>query len=310
MKNLAIETENLTKYFRDKVVDSLNLQVEKGSVYGFVGPNGAGKTTTIRMILGLITPTKGKVKILGHDMHDSRHHIIGRVGAMIEIPTFYPSLSGRANLELLCYYSGRTPRRGEIERLLDTVELLQDANREVCQYSLGMKQRLGLATVLLDEPELLILDEPCNGLDPDGIQQVRILIKRLTKEEGKTVFLTSHSLSEVQEVSDAIGMIVSGKLVRQESLAEMLGIDSRFLLKCRPLDKAIHLLNTLSFVSSILFAQQADYLEVETKEENIPEVLSYLATNGISVFRVEHKSKSLEEVFFESTEVLRISKAA
>jgi ABC-2 type transport system ATP-binding protein len=205
---LAIETHGLSKHFgQRKAVDGLTIRIPASSIAGFVGPNGAGKTTTIRLLLGLVRPGAGSATILGQPLtHPERY--LPRVGALIEAPAFYPSLSGRTNLEVLAHLGGYP--RSRVDQVLEIVELNDRARDRVGSYSLGMKQRLGVATALLPDPDLLILDEPANGLDPLGIIQIRDLLRRL-REQGKTIFLSSHLLGELEQVADWLVMLHQGK---------------------------------------------------------------------------------------------------
>jgi len=216
----AIVTRGLTKRYGDRcVVDHLDFTVPTGVVCGFVGPNGSGKTTTIRMLLGLVAPTEGDAVVLGHRLHDP-HAFLPRVGAMIEGPAFYPSLSGRRNLEVLARL-GRVDR-GRIDEVLRSVGLAHRAHDRYRSYSLGMKQRLGIAAALLGDPDLLILDEPTNGLDPPGIRELRALLCALA-ERGTTVFVSSHLLDELQHVCDHLVVIDQGSLVFNGAVDELLG---------------------------------------------------------------------------------------
>jgi ABC-2 type transport system ATP-binding protein len=205
---LAIETHSLSKHFgQRKAVDGLTIGIPAGTIAGFIGPNGAGKTTTIRLLLGLVRPSSGSATVLGNPISHPRTYL-SRVGALIESPAFYPSLSARTNLEVLAHLGGYP--RSRVDQVLDVVELGDRAQDSVSKYSLGMKQRLGVAMALLPDPDLLILDEPANGLDPLGIIGTRDLLRRL-REQGKTIFLSSHLLGELEQVADWLVMIHQGK---------------------------------------------------------------------------------------------------
>src|SRR5260221_2697208 len=207
---LAIETHGLSKHFgQRKAVDGLTFSIPAGAIAGFVGPNGAGKTTTIRLLLGLVRPSEGRATILGKPLADPRSYL-PRVGALIEAPAFYPSLSGRTNLEVLAHLGGHP--RSRVSQMLELVELSDRGSDPVRKYSQGMKQRLGVAMALLPDPDLLILDEPANGLDPLGIIQMRDLLRRL-REQGKTIFLSSHLLGELEQVTDWLVMLNHGKAI-------------------------------------------------------------------------------------------------
>lgn len=211
-EHLAVRTAALTRYFGDiRAVDELELHVPLGSVYGFLGPNGAGKTTTIRLLLGLTRPDKGEVCLLGQRLTvRTRRELLSRVGALVETPSLYPHLNGRENLQVTQEFVGLP--RTSIDRVLDTVGLRRDSHRLVRTYSLGMRQRLGLALALLGEPELLILDEPTNGLDPAGIHEMRNLLRELAAEHGISVFVSSHLLSGVEQMASHVGIIARGHL--------------------------------------------------------------------------------------------------
>lgn len=216
MQDSVITTTELTRRFgRVTAVDDLGLNVPHGSIYGFLGPNGAGKTTTIRLLLGLIRPHAGEARLFGEPLRQDRRDLLSRVGALVESPALYPNLTGRENLEVTRRLVGGG--KAQISLALHIVGLEADADRRVRDYSNGMKQRLGLALALLSTPELLILDEPTNGLDPAGIQEMRDLIARLPGEYGVTVFLSSHLLAEVEQVATHIGIIQEGRLRFQGS---------------------------------------------------------------------------------------------
>src|SRR5213080_1497458 len=205
---LAIETHGLSKHFgQRKAVDGLTISIPAGAIAGFVGPNGAGKTTTIRLLLGLVRPSEGSATILGQPLTHPEWYL-PRVGALIEAPAFYPSLSGRTNLEVLARLGGHP--RSRVGKMLELVELSDRGSDPVGKYSQGMKQRLGVAMALLPDPDLLILDEPANGLDPLGIIQMRDLLRHL-REQGKTIFLSSHLLGELEQVTDWLVMLNQGK---------------------------------------------------------------------------------------------------
>ena len=218
--SIVITTKNLIKTYNSRtVVNDVSISVQQGEIVGLLGPNGAGKTTAIRMLLGLIRPHAGEVHLFGAPVARNRASVMRRVGALVESPSLYPHLTGRENLEVTRRLLGAP--RNLIDLALDTVRLTQDANRRVREYSLGMRQRLGLALALLNKPKLLILDEPTNGLDPAGIHEMRDLIRRLPDEFGVTVFLSSHLLSEVEQIAGHIGIIHEGKLLFQGPLTEL-----------------------------------------------------------------------------------------
>ncbi|CAM2932218.1 ABC transporter ATP-binding protein [Clostridium sporogenes] len=221
MSNFIIETKNLTKSFESfNAVSNLNLQVKKGRIYGFLGPNGAGKSTTIRMLLGLIKPTNGEINIFGKSIKENRIKILKNTGSLVESPSYYANLTAYENLKISAKILNL--KESYIDDVLETVKLTEWKNTQVKKFSLGMKQRLGIALALIGEPDLLILDEPINGLDPEGIHEIRELIKELPKINGMSVLISSHILSEIQIMADDIGIINLGKLLFQGSLDELL----------------------------------------------------------------------------------------
>jgi ABC-type multidrug transport system ATPase subunit len=224
----AILTEDLFKTYKEvKAVDALNLSVRQGEIYGFLGRNGAGKTTTIRMLLGLITPTRGRVILAGHPVAGERRKAVAATGSLVETATFYPSLTVRENLEIQRQLTGSSHEA--LERALELTQLAEYKNRRAGRLSLGNKQRLALARALLHRPGILILDEPANGLDPAGIVEIRNLMRRLAAEEGVTVFISSHILSEIHQLADRIGIIHRGRLIeefdsRRQAVAHLLRV--------------------------------------------------------------------------------------
>lgn len=221
MSDFIIETKNLTKvYGEQKSVDNLNLHVRKGRIYGLLGRNGAGKTTTMKMLLGLTQPTEGEIKIYNKDIRGNKKKIYPRIGNLIESPGFYPNLTGTENLKIFARLRG-VPNRNAVKNALEVVGLPYNDKKLFSEYSLGMKQRLGIANAIMHDPELLILDEPINGLDPIGIAEVREFIKRLSAEQGKTILISSHILSEIALLADDIGIIDHGVLLEEESLEEL-----------------------------------------------------------------------------------------
>lgn len=298
MSEMVIETSRLTRrYGKNIVVDNVDLRVPRGEIYGFLGPNGAGKTTTIRMLLGLIRATSGAVQLFGEDLRRHRVSILRRVGSLVEAPSYYGHLTGTENLEAVRRLIGVPKKR--IAEVLEVVRLTQAANRPVKGYSLGMKQRLGIAAALLGNPQLLILDEPTNGLDPAGIQEIRRLIKDMPREYGITVLVSSHLLSEIDQMATQVGIIVGGKLIFQdriEVLRErsgprmMVGVErpheASVLLEGQGLNPQIE--------DGLLWID-------ETEPEQVSRMNQSLVTNGFSVYRLQEVKPSLEDVFLELT---------
>ncbi len=238
--DVVLRTRDLSKQYGKRLaVNNLNLEVQRGEIYGFLGPNGAGKTTTIRMALGLIAPTAGSVEILGHDISTHRASILPRVGALVETPALYLYMSGRDNLRAVASVLGGVPK-ARIDAVLELVGLGIRQKDRVRTYSLGMKQRLGVAMALLQDPDVLILDEPANGLDPAGIVEMRDLMHRLTAE-GKTVFISSHLLPEVQQICTRVAIINLGKLVKESTIEELTSGHGEFLVTLERVQEALAL---------------------------------------------------------------------
>ncbi len=296
---LAIETVGLTRQYGDlTAVDSVDLKVPGGSVYGFLGLNGAGKTTTIRMLLGLIRPNRGEVQLFGQPLKRRNLALLGRVGALVETPSLYPNLTGRENLEVTRRLIGADKQ--QIDGALTLVNLSQAADKLVRKYSLGMKQRLGLALALLNEPELLILDEPTNGLDPAGIQEIRELIRTLPVKHGMTVFLSSHLLSEVEQVATHIGIINRGKLIFQDTI-QTLQAERREHVKLGTFqpDVAVGLLQKAGY-----HARQGDEDMVMVDAHGRSEAAQInrsLMQNEQEVFHLALERLSLEDIFLKLT---------
>ncbi|MED4455270.1 ATP-binding cassette domain-containing protein [Metabacillus fastidiosus] len=298
MKEMMIETTNLTKKFKGKtVVDNINLSIKKGEIYGFLGPNGAGKTTTIRMLLGLMKPTNGKIELFGQDVKNNHIEALRKIGSLVESPSYYGHLTARENLEALRKIL-QVPKN-RIDEVLSIVRLTNDANRPVRGFSLGMKQRLGIAAAILGNPELLILDEPTNGLDPSGIHEIRDLIKNMPKQYGITVLISSHLLSEIDQIATEVGIITKGKIIYQDSIEKLRNkARPKIAIKASEMDKAKALLLT----KGILFEKQENRLISENaNDEIVAKSISILASANISIYRVEEKRKSLEEIFLELT---------
>jgi ABC-2 type transport system ATP-binding protein len=294
----AIELDGLSKsYGRLTAVAGIDLRVPAGTLYGFIGPNGAGKTTVMRMLLGLVRPTAGTGRILGRPLGDPA--ALRRTGSLVESPAFYPYLSGRRNLELLGRYAGVAPT--EAGRLLELVGLDQAAEARFRTYSLGMKQRLAVAGALLGDPELLILDEPANGLDPAGVAVMRDMLKALG-ESGRTVLLSSHLLDEVAQVCDRVAILDTGRVVADGTLAEIrsaCGTGQGIVIRAAPLAAAARLVRGLAGVTAV--TEHADRLEVSMDPGGAAAVTRALVQAGILVHEVSATGPSLEQAFLQLT---------
>jgi ABC-2 type transport system ATP-binding protein len=292
MNDLVLETNNLTKRYGDRLaVDRVSMTVRRGEVYGFLGPNGAGKTTTLRMSLGLVHPTSGSVRALGRPAGDPA--AIARVGALIEGPGFYPYLSGRANLQVMARYRGLPD--SAVDQVLERVELADRGGDRFKAYSLGMKQRLGVAAALMGDPDLIVLDEPTNGLDPGGMADMRALIMDLARG-GQTVLLSSHLLAEVEEICDRVGVISRGRLLEEATVADLRG-GRRLRIVATPLDRALAV--GMRFTEDAELHDDAVLLDVPA--ERTPHVVRALVDDGIDVHEAVVTERTLEEVFFEMT---------
>lgn len=297
VKEAVVETKNLTRRYGKKLsVNNINLKVEKGSIYGFLGPNGAGKTTTIRMLLGLIRPTSGQIHIFNQEFSKHRMQILKRVGSLVESPSYYGHLSGFENLEIVAKLI-KVPQ-SRIHEVLSIVRLTQAANQAVKGYSFGMKQRLGIATALLGNPDLLILDEPTNGLDPAGIHEIRELIKEMPKQHGITVVISSHLLSEIDQMATHVGIIDQGNLMFQDTI-ETLREQSAPKLTVhvdRPYD-AQTLLKEAGIEVSLVEEEKLELSHLDFSAT--AQMNRRLVQAGLSVYRISEQSRSLEDIFLD-----------
>jgi ABC-2 type transport system ATP-binding protein len=305
----VIEIEGLRKEFRRLrgdatiAVDRLDLSVPEGGVFGFLGPNGAGKTTTIRCLLGLVRPNEGKARLLGAETSVELAGVVGRVGSIVETPAMYPRFTGRRNLELLGRLNGIGPKA--VSRALERVDLQSRADDHVRTYSLGMKQRLGIAAALLKDPELLILDEPANGLDPAGIKEVRDLLRTLGGE-GRTVFVSSHQLPEVQMMCDRVAILSRGRCVAAGPVGEVLarGRHEALIVRLGDLRAGLEALTE----AGIDAALDSDHLRVTLSLAEAARVTETLARRGLYLSELRPEQVSLETVFLELTQELKKEK--
>jgi len=294
----ALITHGLSKSYggRPAVID-LDLEVCTGEVFGFLGPNGAGKTTTIRMALGLVRPTAGRVEVLGREVQAHRAQVLPRVGALVETPALYPYLSGRDNLRAFAHLLGGAPP-GRLDDVLDLVGLTGRERDRVRSYSMGMKQRLGLAAALLNDPELLLLDEPANGLDPAGIVEMRDLLRQLAAS-GKTVFISSHVLAEVQQICDRVAIVNLGRLVRLAPVADLVGGGGEFVLRLEDPAAALDLVRRQAWGASARLERGA--LLSPSPTGNGSDLVRFLSAAGIWPDTIDERQRSLEEIFLSLT---------
>jgi ABC-2 type transport system ATP-binding protein len=281
------------KYGNKTIIDNLSLTVESGQVYGFLGPNGAGKTTTIKMIVGLISIDSGSIKINDLDIVKDHKKAMKNVGAIVENPDLYDYLSGMENIKL--YARLRNVKKSRIDEVIELVDLKARINDKVKKYSLGMKQRLGLAVALLHKPKLLILDEPTNGLDPAGIKKLRDTLKELAHKENITVFVSSHMLSEMQLMCDEVAIIAGGKIIKVDNINNLEKANNRYILNVSDLDKS---LNVLKDICVCQIDNNNLIIEYDDKVSNI---IKELIDNDIEIYSLNNKEDSLEDEFLKIT---------
>lgn len=298
----VIEITGLTKKFKKLVaVNNLNLNVYKGDVFGFLGPNGAGKSTTIRMLLTLINPTSGSIKIFNKDLKRNRKEILSKIGAIVEKPDFYMYLTAYKNIEILAKISGMDISKKEIMDILDFVGLADRYNSKVKTFSHGMKQRLGIAQALVHDPELIILDEPTTGLDPQGIKEIRDLILLLSKEKGKTIFLSSHILREIELISTRMIIINKGTTKIEGTVEELLNMEKlKVKFETNDSENALKVIKQSDWKEKY-FSTENNYLIFEMDKHEIHPLTKFLINNNIEVSAVV-PMRSLEDYFLKITE--------
>ncbi|HEO5740208.1 TPA: ABC transporter ATP-binding protein [Streptococcus agalactiae] len=301
MKNYIIETKNLTKmYGEQKAVNSVNLHIEKGSIYGLLGRNGAGKTTIMKMILGLTDITNGEVSVFNQNIKGNEKKIYPRIGAIIETPGFYPNLTGTENLEIFALLRG-TAFPDAVKNALEVVGLPHKDKKLFGNYSLGMKQRLGIANAILHDPEVLILDEPTNGLDPIGIAEVRNFIKDLSIKKGKTILISSHILSEITLLADTVGIIDKGVLLEESSMEELNKKNRKYImLEVSDVSKTTIVLEK-EFGITNYSVEDNNHVKIYSHGLDMAKINKSLVMNGISVASSQTCNDSLEDYFKKIT---------
>jgi ABC-2 type transport system ATP-binding protein len=296
--NQIIAVKNLSFSFgNQKVLDNISLSVPKGSIYGFLGPNGSGKTTTIKLLLSLLKNNEDNISLFGESLKGNREDILKRIGSLIEAPALYHHLTGFANLKARAIIFGVTEER--IREILAIVGLTDAASKKAGKYSLGMKQRLGIGLALLSDPELLILDEPTNGLDPNGIIEIRKLIQKLATEFGKTIFISSHLLAEIERIATHVGILYHGKLSFEGKIGDLQGIKTAdILIETDRNDAAKELL-----AADYTVIQQGNVLKVAYQsQEQIASIVSALVHHKINVYSIYKEKKDLESLFLDITQ--------
>lgn len=300
MNQFPIETRELSKTFdRRTAVDQLSLQVQRGDVFGFLGQNGAGKSTTIRMLLGLAKPSSGSVSLLGRNLPEHREQALRKVGAIVDAPAFYANLTGLENLKLFSSLSGHVAAH-RYREVLRWVNLSGRENDKVRIYSHGMRQRLGLAQALLPEPELLILDEPTDGLDPQGIREIRQLLVDLAQQHGLTIFLSSHLLHEVERICNRIAIIDQGRLLYQGTVRSLLEADLQFKIRTDRTEQAFQFLT--EGLRLPVFKNGNDHLYLKIPEAEVAAVNRSLVSKGFQVLEISRHASSLEDIYFRLTQ--------
>lgn len=296
-----LQTNQLTKSIRGKaIIKDVNLHIKKGEIYGFLGSNGAGKTTVMKIITNLWKPTKGSIELFGETLTPKSYEVLKRIGSIIEFPIFYDNMTGYENLNIHCEYMGYY-NHGSIEKALDILDLKDAANKLVRDYSLGMKERLGIARAIICKPELLILDEPTNGLDPAGMKQIRDLLKILCTEYEITIMISSHILSEIESIADTIGIINNGTMIKEIGLKEIEQMNLAYIeLSVLNIKKAAFVLNEKLGITNFKIIDDS---QIRIYDSDIPnhELSKVLALNDVDVIAFNKKSETLEDYFLKIT---------
>ncbi len=295
----VVQTNNLTKHFGStEAVSRVNLHLKPGEIYGFLGPNGAGKTTVMKLISNLLKPTEGDIEIFGEKLKDTSYEILKRMGTIIEVPVFYERMTGRENLEMHCTYMGYHDKKA-VDNAFELVNLSKAGSKAVKEYSLGMKQRLGIARAICTKPELLLLDEPVNGLDPIGIKEIRSLFRMLAKEYGITILISSHILAEVEQIADTIGVINQGRLIREVPMEQIRKEQSDYIdLTVDDTKKAALVIVNQLNISNFKVIDSAQ-LRIYSFDIPQSEIAKALIENEVAVHAINVKNSSLEDYFLK-----------
>lgn len=294
-----VRTNRLTKVYQgQEVVSDVSMNIKKGEIYGFLGPNGAGKTTVMKMMTNLVKPTSGEIEIFGEKLTSDSYHILGRMGTIIEYPVFYDKLTARENLELHCEYMGYYNKKS-IDEALVLVNLIDTGKKKVKSFSLGMKQRLGIARAITTKPELLIFDEPINGLDPLGIKELRDVFRMLCKEYGTTLLISSHILGEIEQIADTIGVIQSGRLLREITMAEIHEKTTNYIeIITTDCSKAAYVLTDKLQLNNIKVIDN-QYVRIYDQHIAQSEITKTLVLNDVVIDSIHKRSSSLEDYFMQ-----------
>ncbi|MDD3367943.1 MAG: ATP-binding cassette domain-containing protein [Lachnospiraceae bacterium] len=296
-----LQTNHITKTIGEKtLVDSVDIHIKKGDIYGFLGPNGAGKTTVMKMMTNLWKPTGGTIEIFGETLTPESYEVLKRMGSMIEFPVFYDHLTGYESLKLHCDYMGYY-NHGSIENALDMLGLTEASNKPVKNYSLGMKERLGIARAILSKPEFLILDEPTNGLDPAGIKQIRELFQMLRTEYGTTIMISSHILSEIESISDTVGIINHNKMMKEISIKEIEEMNLSYIeLSTLNTTQASFVLSEKLKLDNFKIIEDGK-IRIYDSSVSIQELSKSLALNNVAITGLGKKAETLEDYFLKTT---------
>ncbi|GGH34318.1 ABC transporter ATP-binding protein [Paenibacillus segetis] len=293
----VLRTHSLSKSFKEKdIVSNVSMNIKQGEIYGFLGPNGAGKTTVMKMITNLVKPTSGEIELFGQKLTSMSYDVLGRMGTIIEYPMFYDKLTARENLDLHCEYMGYYNKKA-IDEALELVNLKGITNKQVKDFSLGMKQRLGIARAIMTKPELLILDEPINGLDPIGIKEIRELFITLSKEYGITILISSHILAEIELMADTIGVINHGLLIEEVSMDQVREKNTDYIeIATNDCNKAAYVLSHQLNIDNIRVIDQ-QYIRVYDNSIPLKQITKMLIMHDVDVNSIHYKTSSLEEYF-------------
>lgn len=295
-----ISTHQLTKsYRRNEIVSNLNINVKKGEIYGLIGPNGAGKTTVMKMIMNLVKPSSGEVKVFGQKLTSSSYDLFKKIGAIIEYPILYEELTAKENLEIHCNYM-RYHENNAIMKALKWVNLENIDNKPVKDFSLGMKQRLGIARAIITKPELLILDEPMNGLDPEGIRDIRNLLVDLSKQEGMTILISSHILGEIEQIADIVGVISEGQLMKEVPMESIRNKQTNYLeLHTPQVSKAAFILEHQLKITNFQANEEEQNLKIYDMSVSQNEILKMMINNEVMIDAFSRNQTSLEDYFMQ-----------
>ena len=294
-----LQTARLTKVYNGReTVSDVNMHVRRGEIYGFLGPNGSGKTTVLRMLTNLVKPTQGDIEMFGEPVAEHSYEVLKRIGSVIEYPVFYDHLTAEESLQLHCRYMGYY-KEGAVEEALALVGLRDVEHKPVKQFSLGMKQRLGIARAIITRPELLLLDEPINGLDPHGIREVRSLLQQLCREHGMTIVVSSHILAEIEHIADTIGVINGGRLIEEVSMAHIRGMQTEYIELSTPdVERAALVLEMELHVAN--FKVSGDrLLRIYDWKQSASELAKQLVQRDVAIEAIHRKHHNLEEYFFQ-----------